>query len=118
MDEKRVRELLAAHTDALVGRAEAMRQLNVTDEEREDVADLFALSERLHARLKPVHPPQEFVESLKQELMEEAPRAFAKARKKRRRVIIWTAVGGSIASVVGAVVFFLVRRHSRAHATT
>lgn len=121
MNEERMAEVLAAHTEGLAGRPEIIQQINVTDEERGRLAPLFQLAERLQQRMQPVQPSAVFVHSLGKELMNNAKRQIALTKRLRRGVMIGAAALGSlvsIASVVGAIVFVVARLRARAQART
>jgi hypothetical protein len=112
MDEKREAEILAVYVEGLSGRPAAVRQIELTEEEREHLAPLFQLSERLQRSLRPVRPSPAFVHSLGRELVDDAGRQFALSKRTRRVMMIGAAAVGSlvsIVSVVGAIVF-LIRR--------
>ena len=126
MNRKRAAKVLAVHAEELISRPGAMQQINVTDEERDRMAPFFQLAERLQQSMQPVEPSAAFVRSLSQELVENAKRQIALSRRLRRAVLIGAAALGSllsIASVVGAIVFVVVRLRARArtqaiHAST
>ena len=118
MDEKRTAQVLSAHADGLAGRPEAVQQISLTDTERDQVVPLFQLAERLHQNMQPVQPSAAFVRSLGKELVNNAKHQVALAKRLRKAVLIGAAATGSllsIASVVGAIVFVMVRWRERAH---
>jgi hypothetical protein len=119
MNERRVSQALSAHADALIGRPEADRKIDLADTEREQLAPLFQLAERLHQNMPPVQPSAAFVRSLGQELVSNAKHQVVLARRLRKAILIGAAAIGSllsIASLVGAIVFVIVRWRERAHA--
>ena len=119
MDEKRVDEVLAAHAEKLIDQKEAIPQIEITDEERGRVVPLFQLAERLQHSMQPVQPSAGFVRSLGQELVDQAKRQMMVTKRLRRAVVVGAAALGSllsIASVVGAIVFVVVRLRARAQA--
>lgn len=121
MNEKRVAQVLSVHADGLAGRPEAMQQINLTGAERDQLTHLFQLAERLHQNMRPVQPSAAFVRSLGKELVNNAKHQVALTKRLRRAVLIGAAAIGSllsIASVVGAIVFVLVRWRERAHIRT
>lgn len=121
MNERRTTEVLAAHAEELTGRSEAMRQIGITDEERNGLAPLFQLAEQLQQTLQPVQPSAAFVRSLGRELVNSAGQQVALTKRLRRGVMIGAAALGSllsIASLVGAVVFVVVRLRARTQAQT
>jgi hypothetical protein len=121
MDKKRATEVLSAHAEELLGRPQAMRQVSPTREEISQLAPLFQLAEQVYGTMQPVQPSAAFVHSLGQELMDVAKRQVALTKRLRRAVLIGAAAVGSllsIASVIGAVVFLIVRLRERAQART
>lgn len=121
MDKKRATEVLSAHAEELLGRPQAMRQASPTKEEVSQLAPLFQLAEQVYGTMQPVQPSAAFVHSLGQELMDGAKRQVALTKRLRRAVLIGAAAVGSllsIASVIGAVVFLIVRLRERAQART
>ncbi len=119
MNEERVAEVLAVHAEGLIGRPEAIQQIHVTDEERGRLAPLFQLAERLHQHMQPVHPSATFARNLGQELVNNAKRQIMLTKRLRRATLIGAAALGSllsIASVVGAIIFVIVRLRERTHA--
>jgi hypothetical protein len=121
MNNKRVAQVLSAHANSLTGRPEAMQQINLTDAERDQLTPLFQLAERLHQNMQPVQPSAIFVRSLGQELANNAKHQVALTKRLRRSVLIGAAAVGSlvsIASLVGAIVFVIVRWRERAHTQT
>ncbi len=117
MNEKRVVEVLTTHAEGLIGRQEALRQINMTDEERGRLAPLFQLADQLQQSMQPVRPSAAFVRSLGKELMDNAKRQIALTKRLRRAMLIGAAALGSllsIASVVGAVMFVVARLRARA----
>ncbi len=120
-DEKCTSEVLAAHADALIGRPEATQRIDVTDEERVQMAPLFELAGQLKQSMEPVQPAAAFVHSLGKELARTARHQLTATRRMRRGVLIGAATVGSlvsIASVVGAIIFVVSRQRARSHAQT
>lgn len=116
LGEGHAAEVLAAHADGLIG--QVTQPVSVTEEEREELAPLFHLAERLHRDMQPVQPSAAFVRSLGQELARNARRQVALNRQVRKGLLIGAAAVGSlvsIASVVGAVIFVVVRWRTRSH---
>ena len=117
MSDNRTTELLSAYTERLIGRSEN-KLIDPKGEEHIQLAPLFKLAEQLNQNLQPVQPSAAFVRSLGQELVDSAKRQIAVTKRLRRSVLIGAAALGSllsIASVVGAVVFVIVRLRARAH---
>lgn len=119
MNEDRAIEVLAAHAEALTGQPGVMQQVGMTSEERGQLAPLFQLAEQLHRAMQPVQPSAAFVRSLGKELAVNARRQIALTKRIRRATLIGAAALGSllsIASVVGAIVFVVVRLRARSQA--
>ena len=116
---ERTIEVLAAHSEGLINRREAVSQIDVSDEEHSRLAPLFQLAERLQQSMQPVQPSAAFVRGLGKELVENAKRQIAVTKRLRRAVLIGAAALGSllsIASVVGAIVYVIARSRARAQA--
>jgi hypothetical protein len=123
MNRKRIAEVLAAHAEELTGRPEAMRQIDLTDEERAELSPILQLAEQLHQSMQPaqrVRPSAAFARSLGKELVDNAKRQIqARIQRKervRRATFIGAAVVGtlvSIASAVWAIVFLIARLRAR-----
>jgi hypothetical protein len=121
MEDERAVELVSAHADELIGRPEARQQIAMTDEESRQITPLFQIAERLHQTMQPIQPSAAFVHSLGKELVDNARRQAGLSRRLRRAVLIGAAAVGSllsIASVVGAIIFVIVRWRERAHTST
>lgn len=121
MNEEKMGEALAGYADGLTGRPKAMEEVDLTEREREQIAPLFQLSERLHQSMQPVRPSPAFAGSLKNELVEEAQNRMTTNKRVRRGVMIGAAIVGSIASLIGAVVIlvkWLRTRTQTRHAPT
>lgn len=119
MNEERLDEVLAAHTEELIGQPARPQPIHMTEEERDELVPLFHLAERLQQVMQPVQPSANFVHSLGQELVDNARRQIALTKRFRRAVLIGAAALGSllsVASVVGAIVFVVVRLRARGQA--
>ena len=114
MDNREVRELLASHADQLVG-ARTAPPPGMTRHDR--VQGLLDLAEQLHRILVPVEPDTHFRRRLHGDLILEAQRRQTQPepslfQQHRKGILIGTAVIGSVASVVGVVIAFVLRhRH-------
>lgn len=86
----------------------------------EQVEGLLALAEELQRILVPVKPNDSFRRRLHSQLVQEARRCQAEPapslfRQHRRGILIGAAAVGSVASVAGVVIAFILRyRHGRA----
>jgi hypothetical protein len=119
MDKKRAAEVLSAHAEELLGRPQAMRQVSPTREEISQLTPLFQIAKQVHKTMQPVQPSAVFVHNLGQELIDGAKHQLALTKRLRRAVLIGAAAVGSllsIASVIGAIVFLIVRLRERAQA--
>ena len=119
MNDKRAAQALMAHADGLRGQPEAMQQIKLTVAERRQLTPLFQLAERLHQAMPPIQPSADFVRGLGQELVDSARHQVTLARRLRRSVWIGAAAVGSllsIASLIGAIAFIIVRWRERAQA--
>ncbi len=116
MNKKRAAEAMSIHADKLVGKPQGKPQINLTDVERKQLTPLFQLAERLYQSKSPVQPSPAFVRSLGKELAGSAKRQITLTKRLRKTVLIGAAAVGSllsIASVVGAIVFVIVRWRER-----
>ena len=117
MNRKRAAEVLAAHANRLIGRPGGLGQAHMTDQERDQMTDLFRLAERLWKSMPSVRPPQAFVRSLKRELVADAGRQATLPKRARRSILIGAAAVGSVlsvASLVGVIVVLVTRLRARA----
>jgi len=116
MNKKRAAEALSIHADRLIGKPQSKRQINLTDAERNQLTPLFQLAERLQQSASPMQPSPAFVRSLGKELAGSAKHQITLTKRLRKTVLIGAAAVGSlvsIASVVGAIVFMIVRWRER-----
>jgi esterase/lipase len=114
MNEERIAQALAAYVDDYEYEhkyendeesKQAVRRL--TESERKQLTSLTELSNRLQQRMHPVSPSPAFVQSLRDELVEEAEHHLSAREKRRRIAMISAAVAGSvvsIASVIGTII--------------
>lgn len=119
MAKGNVAEALAAHSVGLKGDVGVGQAEQLDDGQREELAALALLAQRLREALQPVEPPAGFVRSLQRELARASPRQATTDRNPRRTALVAAAAVGSlisVASVVGAVVYFATRRRMRTHA--
>jgi len=117
MDTREIREVLAAHADRLsVPSATGTARLSRNTQ----VQGLLDLAEELQGLLAPVVPDAHFQRRLHGDLLLEAQRRESEPqpsliRQHRKGIIIGAAAVGSVASVVGVTIAFLLRlRHGRA----
>jgi histone acetyltransferase (RNA polymerase elongator complex component) len=109
-------EVLAAH---LEGDDAHVSELDLSAEERAELASLLHVADRLDAQMEPRRPPSAFVQSLGVELVREAERRMAKREKRHRIAVISAAVAGgivSIASLVGGIVVLIKWLRTRSEA--
>lgn len=116
---QREEDALADYVDRLIGLPAAARSIKLRRAERERLAPLFQLSDRLHQSMPPVRPSAAFVQTLGKDLMEKAKRRAILTQRLRRGALIGAATLGSllsIASLVGAIVFIVARIRQRMRA--
>ncbi len=116
MNKKRAAEALSIHADRLIDKPQGKHQIDLTGAERTQLTPLFQLAEQLHQSASPIQPSPAFVRSLGRELAGSAKRQITLTKRLRKTVLIGAAAVGSlvsIASVVGAVVFIVVRWRER-----
>jgi hypothetical protein len=119
MNEERRKRMLTTHPEQLTDEPEAVQWIDTNDEEKRRAAALLQLAERLQQSMQPVQPSTDFVRGLGRDLVDRARRQVRLANRLRRAALIGAATLGSllsIASVVGAVVFVVVRLRARAQA--
>jgi hypothetical protein len=115
MENRQVRELLGAHADQLVD-PQAGPSAELTPNER--VQGLLDLAEQLHGLLIPVVPDAHFRRRLHGELVLEAQRRQSEPeeglfQQHRTGILIGAAAVGSVASVVGVAIAFVLRHRHR-----
>ncbi len=121
MNRKEEQDLLTAYTDYLLGLKPGPGP-ELTRYDR--IRGLLTLAEHLHAILIPVRPDPDFRRRLHGELVLKAQDRTAEPQvsllQQHRKGILVGAVLGSLASVAGVVLAFVLRqRHQRAsHAAT
>jgi hypothetical protein len=116
MSRRETREILAAHANRLQTPAASLdKRLTRNDQ----VQGLLELAEQLQRILVPVEPDVSFRRRLHGDLILGAQRREAEPRgnlfqQHRRGILIGAAAVGSLASVIGVIVAFVLRyRHSR-----
>lgn len=117
MDRKGTVEVLAVHADGLVaGNPAGSKRLT----RNEQVQVLLDLAEQVQAVLVPVQPDSHFRRRLHGELILEAQQRQTETPpsilyEHRKGIILGAAAVGSVASVVGVAIAFVLRyRHGRA----
>jgi hypothetical protein len=115
MDTKQVREVLAAHADSL-GDVQARPPAGLTRNDR--IQGLLDLAEQLQGILVPVAPDVHYRRRLHGELLLEAQRRQAESevsvfQQHRKGILIGAAAVGSVASVAGVVIAFVLRQRGR-----
>ena len=116
MRKSEVREALATHADQLI-RSPAGPSPSLS--RNEQIGALLDLAEQLQAFLVPVEPSANFRRGLHGELLLEAQRRQyqpepSRIQQYRKGILIGAAAVGSVASVMGVVIAFLLHRHGRA----
>lgn len=122
MDTKQEREVLAAHADSLVG-GQDWSPSGFTRNDR--VQGLLDLAEQLQGILVPVSSDAHFRRRLHGELLLEAQQRQSESEasvfyQHRKGILIGAAAIGSVASVAGVAIAFLLRHRGRgaAHIAT
>ena len=115
MDTKQEREVLAAHADSLVG-GQDWTPSGFTRNDR--VQGLLDLAEQLQGILVPVSPDAHFRRRLHGELLLEAQQRQSESEasifyQHRKGILIGAAAIGSVASVAGVAIAFLLRHRGR-----
>jgi hypothetical protein len=115
MDTKQVREVLAAHADSL-GDVRDGPPAGFTRNDR--VQGLLDLAEQLQGILVPVAPDAHYRRRLHGELLLEAQRRQAESeasmfQQHRKGILIGAAAVGSVASVTGVVIAYVLRHRGR-----
>lgn len=116
--ERRVVEILTAQAEALVGRPAALQTVNLSPEERVQLAPYFQLAERLARSMPPVQPSAAFRRSLKREVVEAAKQRAVRTQRVRRSVLIGAAAIGSVLSLASLVTVVVMTTRARARART
>lgn len=115
MDNRQVRELLAAHADQLVA-PQAGPAVTLAPNDR--VQGLLDLAEQVHGLLIPVVPDAHFRRGLHGDLILKAQRRLGEPQEglfqqHRTGILIGAAAVGSVASVVGVAIAFALRYRHR-----
>ena len=117
MDTREIREILAIHADELVN-PEARPSRGLSRHDR--VQGLLDLAEQVQGLLVPVQPDIDFRRRLHGDLVLEAQRRQTAQEvsplvQHRKGILIGAAAVGSVASVAGLVIAFVLRqRHKEA----
>jgi len=115
MDTKQIREVLAAHADSL-GSMWDGPPAGFTRNDR--VQGLLDLAEQLQGILVPVAPDAHYRRRLHGDLLLEAQRRQVEEvgsafQQHRKGILIGAAAVGSVASVAGVVIAFVLRHRGR-----
>jgi hypothetical protein len=116
MENRQVRELLATHADQLVN-LQAGPSISLAPNDR--VQGLLDLADQLHGLLVPVVPDAHFRRRLHGDLILKAQRRQTESeeglfQQHRTGILIGAAAVGSVASVVGVAVAFVLRHRHKA----
>lgn len=119
--QEKVERAFKVYADEIIARRDARRWRGRQKTIRSDqVQGLLDLAEELQGILVPTKPSVDFRRRVHGELLLEAQRRQAKPQpsqfqQRRKGILIGAAAIGSVASVVGVIIAFVVRhRHSRA----
>ncbi len=116
MDTRQVREILATHADQMVARPRAGPSPGLTRHER--VQGLLDLAEQLQGILVPVEPDVQFRRRLHGDLILESQHRQSQPevslfQQHRMGILIGAAAVGSVASVVGVAIAYVIRHRHR-----
>jgi hypothetical protein len=119
MDAKIEREILAAHADQLnAGLRGSAAYPSMTSEQRSILAPLLQVAEWLAEALVFVEPSPAFVQKLGQELALAATKSqLSLFERYRKAILVLVATLGSALSLLGLVLFYLVRQRDTAQST-
>ena len=115
MDTREIREILAAHADELVN-PDIRPSGGLSRHDR--VQGLLDLAEQVSGLLVPVEPDGDFRRRLHGDLVLEAQRRQKKQEvsplvQHRKGILIGAAAVGSVASVAGLVIAFVLRQRHK-----
>jgi hypothetical protein len=119
MNRREVREILATHADQMWS-PEASQSWTLTRNDR--VQALLNLAEQLQGILVPVEPSTDFRRRLHGDLILEAQRREAEPapsllQEHRKGILIGAAAIGSVASVIGVIIAFVLLHLRNGRAT-
>jgi hypothetical protein len=115
MDTREIREILAAHVDELVN-PDTKPSRGMSRHDR--VQGLLDLAEQVSVLLVPVEPDGDFRRRLHGDLVLEAQRSQTKQEvspfvQHRKGILIGAAAVGSVASVAGLVIAWVLRQRHK-----
>ena len=106
------KEVLAAHIEELTHPGAEIEHVEITEEDRTELAPLFNLAEQLQSTMHPVRPPSSFINSLGQEITHNARQYVDLARRMQENIAANTALIALIlllVALVSTLVFFVQR---------
>jgi len=113
MNPKRLKEILAAHAEELLGsQAHQDEGYQLSAEDEAELASLQGVAERVNSTLKPVAPGRSFEDQLKRELLTTAHLHRAEGYRPpnpERDLLILTAVAGILLSLAGLLIVLRFR---------
>lgn len=113
MNRKQLKEILAAHADQLVqGQGQTENRPELAPEDRQELASLLDIAERVNTTLKPITPAGNFEASLKRELLTTAHLHRAEGYSPpnpSRDLLIFAAIVGCVVSLTTVLVVLKLR---------
>ena len=114
MDKKRLKDILSAHADQLIGKPEPPYPAKaIPDEEDEELAALLGVAEQVKSTLTPITPKPDFENELKRELLTTAHLRQAEGYvppNPERDLLILAALIGLIVGLISIWMFLRLRR--------
>lgn len=120
MRRSKIVNLLARHTDRLVGIGTDDDLAHMTGRDAAEIGPYMHLGSRLQAAMQPVSPSMEFRSRLRSELMAAAKKSEVNVQQEpapiwQNRWVLVGAAAGSVLSVAGVVTAVLLHQRSAAH---
>ena len=114
MDRKLLKEILATHADQLAQGRQIKTEdyLELSPEDKHELAPLLDVAERVKSTLKPISPPRNFETHLKEELLTTAHLRQAEGYtppNPSRDLLILIAIIGFIISLAGVLLALRLR---------
>ena len=111
-NKRHKKEVLAAHIEELTHPGTTIEHVEITEEDRSELAPLFNLAEQIQSSMHPVRPPSRFINSLGQEITHNARQYVDLARRMQENIAANTALIALVlllAALVSTIVFLLQR---------
>jgi len=120
MDSRQLKDILAMHADQLLqGKQRRQRRTDddyrdLSPQDKDELASLLNVAERVKSTLKPVHPPRRFETRLKKELLTTAHQyraeGYTPPDPARDLLILLAAIFGFIIALAGVLLAWQIRR--------